>query len=483
MPRPRAPPKTPPTDPYTSTLASLFARRRFGIRPGLEVITALCGGLGHPQRAFPAVHITGSKGKGSTAALTEAVLRGHGLRTGLFTSPHLASYRDRIQVDREPIPRSEVVAGVERVDTLALRLQEEGTIDRAPTFFEVTTALGFDWFARSQIDVGVIEVGMGGRLDSTNIVQGRVGVITTIELEHTELLGSTVDAIAHEKAGILKPGMAGVLGELPPGPRGVVEADAGRAGVPLWHLGREVAVEHRTLSEDGQGFDVRLPATRVDGLWLPMFGAFQAENAGLAVAAAARFLSATQRTLSAESVRRGLASAAWPGRLERVARHPDLFYDVAHTPESARSVALSLAEIAPLSDPAENAIVFGCLQGKKVERILDALSPLAQTLVVVPVRSDRAIPVTDLRAAAGGRFRRVVVAPTPADGVRIARVSTGPDGFTLVVGSDYLIGELQRPSGTGDEPDLSDPGVTPGAASPPPPEATARPSARRRASP
>ncbi|MGA8535803.1 MAG: bifunctional folylpolyglutamate synthase/dihydrofolate synthase, partial [Thermoplasmata archaeon] len=270
MPRPRAPPKTPPTDPYTSTLASLFARRRFGIRPGLEVITALCGGLGHPQRAFPAVHITGSKGKGSTAALTEAVLRGHGLRTGLFTSPHLASYRDRIQVDREPIPRSEVVAGVERVDTLALRLQEEGTIDRAPTFFEVTTALGFDWFARSQIDVGVIEVGMGGRLDSTNIVQGRVGVITTIELEHTELLGSTLDAIAHEKAGILKPGMTGVLGELPPGHRGVVEADAGRAGVPLWHLGREVAVEHRTLSEDGQGFDVRLPATRVDGLWLPM---------------------------------------------------------------------------------------------------------------------------------------------------------------------------------------------------------------------
>jgi len=461
MPRPRAPPKAPEiSDAYRATLASLFARRRFGIRPGLEVISALCAGLGHPERAFPSVHLTGSKGKGSTAALTEAVLRGHGLRTGLFTSPHLASYRDRIQVDRKPIPREEVVAGVERVDALAGRLQREGAIDRAPTFFEVTTAVGFDWFARSKVEVGVIEVGIGGRLDSTNLLDGRVGVLTTIELEHTELLGPTLEAIAHEKAGILKPGMTAVLGEIPAGPRAVIEADAGRAGVPLWHLGREVAVENRTLSEDGQGFDVRLPGTRVEGIWLPMFGAFQAANTGLAVAAAARFLSATGRSFSGDAVRTGLASAEWPGRLDRVARRPDLFYDTAHTPESARSVAVSLAEIAPLTDPAENAIVFGCLKGKQVERILDTLSVLAQTLVVVPVRSDRAIPVGDLRAAAAGRFRRVVVAPTPADGVKIGRVSTGPDGFTLVVGSDYLVGELLRPSGSTEEPDLSDPGVT-----------------------
>jgi len=437
----------------------LFARRRFGIRPGLEVISALCEGLGNPQRAFPAVHVTGSKGKGSTAALTEAVLRAHGLRTGLFTSPHLVSYRDRIQVDRKPIPRAEVVAGVERVDVLATRLEQQGKIDRAPTFFEVTTALGFDWFARSHVDVGVIEVGIRGRLDSTNLVDGRVGVITTIELEHTDLLGPTLEAIAHEKAGILKPGMTAVLGELPPTARAAVESDAGRAGVPLWHMGREVAVEQRTLSEEGQGFDVHLPGARVDGVWLPMFGLFQANNAGLAVAAAARFLSATGRTLSAEAVRTGLASVEWPGRLARVARRPDLFYDVAHTPESAKSLAISLAEIAPLTDPAANVIVFGCLQGKQVERILDTLSPVAQTLVVVPVRSDRAVSVGDLRAAAAGRFRRVVVAPTPADGVRLARLSTGSDGFTLVVGSDYLIGELLRPSGAGEEPDLSDPGL------------------------
>jgi dihydrofolate synthase / folylpolyglutamate synthase len=483
MPR-RAPSRTSagPSERYRATLDALFARRRFGIRPGLEVISALCGGLGDPQRAFPSVHITGSKGKGSTAAFTEAILRAHGLRTGLFTSPHLASYRDRIQVDRVPIPRAEVVAGVERVDALALRLKDAGTIDRAPTFFEVTTALAFDWFARSHIDAGVIEVGIGGRLDSTNVVDGRVGVVTTLELEHTEILGPTLEAIAREKAGILKPGMTAVLGELPPEARAVVEAEAGRAGVPLWHLGREVTVEDRTLSQEGQRFAVHLPGGRVEALELPMFGVFQASNAGLAVAAAARFLAATARPFSADAVRRGLSHAAWPGRLQRVARRPDLFYDVAHTPESARSLAYSLAEIAPLSDPAENAIVFGCLRGKQVERILDTLSPLAQTLVVVPVRSDRSVPVADLRAAAAGRFRRVVVAPSAADGVRLARASTGSDGFTLVVGSDYLVGELVRPRGEDDEPDLSDPGVG-GAPLPGAPTVRAPASRRRRRAP
>ncbi|MCI4365465.1 MAG: bifunctional folylpolyglutamate synthase/dihydrofolate synthase [Thermoplasmata archaeon] len=475
MPRPRSLPKRPPPESaYRTALESLFSRRRFGIQPGLDVIRSLCEGLGHPERAFPSVHITGSKGKGSTAALTEAVLRAHGLRTGLFTSPHLASYRERIEVDREPIPREEVAGAIGRVEAVAARLESTGTIDRPPTFFEVTTAVAFDWFARSRVDVGVIEVGIGGRLDSTNIVDARVGVITMIELEHTDVLGATVEAIAHQKAGILKPGMTGVLGEVPAGARAVVEAEASRAGVPLWHLGREVGVEHRTLSEEGQQFDLRLPGLRLSELHVPLFGTFQAGNTALAVAAAARFLSATGRALSPDAVRNGLSTARWAGRLERAGRRPDLFYDVAHTPESARALARSLAEIAPLSDPAENAIVFGCLRGKQLAPILDALTPLAHTLFVVPLRSDRAFSVAELKAAAAGRFRRVVVAPTPADGVRLARIATGPDGFTLVVGSDYLIGELVRPTGTGDEPDLSDPGLGPsdevahGASSPAP---------------
>jgi dihydrofolate synthase / folylpolyglutamate synthase len=448
------------SDVYRATLDSLFARRRFGIRPGLEVVRALLAEHGHPQRSFPSIHITGSKGKGSTAALAEAVVRAHGLRTGLFTSPHLASFRDRIQVDRTPISPDAVVAGVARIDATAERLERAGTIERPPTFFEVTTVLAFDWFAHEAVAAGVIEVGMGGRLDSTNVLASRVGVITTIELEHTELLGPDVASIAREKSGIFHPGMTGVLGTLPPSAEAVAEAEADRAGVSLWRLGTEFGFDRRTLSEAGQQVDLQLPGLAVEKVAVPLWGTFQAANLACAVAASYRFLTSLDRTFSPRATRSGLAHVQWAGRLDRVARRPDVFYDVAHTPDSARAVAESLGEMRPLADPNESAIVFGCLRGKDVARILDALSPLARTLVVVPVRSERSISPSDLRIEAAGRFPRVVVARSAEEGVRMGRAATGPEGFTLVVGSDYLIGELMRPDG-GPEPDLSDPGVDP----------------------
>ena len=450
---------------YRATLDGLYRRRRFGLRPGLEVIRSLLGALDHPERAFPAIHVTGSKGKGSVARMAQAILSAHGLRTGRFTSPHLASYRERISRDGRPIGERAVAAGLDRIDRAARALEAAGALEHAPTFFEATTALALDWFRAERVDAAVIEVGIGGRLDATNVLDAKVGVITTIELEHTEILGPTRAAIAREKSGILYAGMTGVTGELPDDARAVVESEATRRGVPLWHLGEELRVDGRTLSPDGQTFSVRWPGGRLDDLAIPLLGRFQPPNAALAVAAAVRFLAATGRSFEAAAARRGLAGVDWPGRLERVARRPDLYYDVAHTPESARAVAQSLAEIAPLADPAENAIVFGCLAGKDVARLLDALAPLARTLVVVPVRSERGRPPAEVRALAVGRFPRIVEAPNAAQGVRIARAATGPDGFTLVVGSDYLVGELKRAAGEGaDEPDLSDPGT----AAPPP---------------
>ena len=453
---------------YRNVLERLYARRRFGLRPGLDVITALLAELGDPQRRFPSIHITGSKGKGSVAALAAAALGAHGLSVGLFTSPHLAQYAERMRVDGRPIPPTAVTAGVARVEAAAAALRARGTIDRDPTFFEVTTAAAFDWFARRGVDAGVIEVGVGGRLDSTNVLDAKVGVVTTIELEHTELLGPTLAAIATEKAGILHPGMHAILGALPPEAGTIVRHVADRLGLPVWELGREVEVSDRTPGPDGQSFAVRAPGLFVPRIDLPLLGRFQAGNAALAVAAAARFLAATGRSARPEAFATGLAHVKWPGRLERRARRPELYFDVAHTPESARAVAESLGEIAPLADPGESAILFGCLRGKAVGRILDALSPLARTIVVVPVKSERRIPPAELRAAATGLFPRVVEAPGAAEGLRLARAATGPDGFTLVTGSDYLIGELLRPAES-DEPDLSDPGSErPLVAAPPP---------------
>jgi dihydrofolate synthase/folylpolyglutamate synthase len=456
---------------YRATLESLYRRRRFGIRPGLEVISALLASLGHPERAYPSIHVTGSKGKGSTAAIAQAVISAHGLPTALFTSPHLESYRERMRVDDRTIGREAVVDGVRRVEEHTERLLASGTIDRAPTFFEVTTALAFDWFAREKVSAAVIEVGMGGRLDATNVLDSKVGAITTIELEHTELLGNTLGAIAHEKAGIFHTGMTGVIGDLPEEARAVVDSEAKRLGVRLWHFGGEVFVDGREVAENGQTFDVQLPGHTIRGLSIPLHGRFQPDNAAVAIASVVRFAEATGLSVDDDKVRTAVANVKWPGRLEKVGTRPPLFYDVAHTPESARLVAASLGEMFPLADPGENAIVFGCLRGKNLVRILDALSPLAKTLVVVPIQSERSIPVGELKAQALGRFPRIVVARTPEEGVRLAKAATGTEGFALVVGSDYLIGQLLREAhGGNDEPDLSDPGTE----KPAEPPATAR---------
>ncbi|MGD0249790.1 MAG: folylpolyglutamate synthase/dihydrofolate synthase family protein [Thermoplasmata archaeon] len=446
-------------DEYRATLDRLFRRRRFGMRPGLEVTRGLLAGLGNPERAFPAVHITGSKGKGSVAAMTQAILSENGFRTGLFTSPHLASYRERMRVDGRMVSREAVVEGIVRIDALAETLEHAGRIERAPTFFEVTTVLALDWFRAQKVDAAVVEVGIGGRLDSTNVLDSRVGVITTIELEHTDVLGNTLAAIAREKSGIFHPGMTAVVGELVPEAARVIEAEAGRNGAPLWHLNGELRVDDRALSEEGQTFSVRAPGHSWPEVKIPLLGRFQSGNAALALAAAFRFCTALERPLKDRAVRDGLARVRWPGRLERVSRRPETYYDVAHTPESARAVVQSLAEVSPLADPAECAIVFGSLEGKDVARILDAFSPLARTIVIVPVRSERGMPTNALRVAALGRFPRIVVAPGAAEGLRLAHAATGPDGFTLVAGSDYLIGELLREKEGDDEPDLSDPGL------------------------
>ncbi len=446
---------------YSAALEELFQRRRFGLRPGLETIQALLAGLGHPERTFPAVHVTGSKGKGSTAVMAQSILTAHGLRTGLFTSPHLTTYRERVRVDGRLIPRSAVVDGVRRVEAVTRAAETAGNIDHPPTFFEATTALAFDWFAREEVDVAVVEVGIGGRLDATNVLDSRVGVITTIELEHTDLLGPDLASIAREKAGILHAGMTGVVGELPAEARTVVEATATQVGVPLWHAEKEVRVEGRSLSADGQTLSVRVPGRSFPDLFLPLLGRFQPGNAALAVAATVRFAQATGLELTDEKVAAGLAHARWPGRLERVGKRPELFYDVAHTPDSARLLAQSLAEISPLASPEESVVLFGCLREKDAGRILDALSPLARTLIVVPVRSDRSARPSELRRAAVGRFPRIVEARSAAEGLALARAGTGPDGFTLVTGSDYLVGELLRGAEDRDEPDLSDPGVSP----------------------
>ncbi|MFZ0830927.1 MAG: folylpolyglutamate synthase/dihydrofolate synthase family protein [Thermoplasmata archaeon] len=448
-------------DAYRESLAHLYQLRRFGAQPGLEVMQGLLEALDHPERRFPAIHVAGSKGKGSVSALTAGILTASGLRTGLFTSPHLQSYRERIQIDRTPMDPGAVVHGIERIRSLAVSLAGSGRIPRPPTFFEVTTALAFEWFAREHVDAAVIEVGLGGRLDATNVLGAKVGVITTIELEHTEVLGPTLTHVAREKSGIMHPGMRLLVGETKEEPLREIARIASSLGVPVWRLDKELRLGNRVLSAHGQKMDLVTPHRELLAVEIPLLGNFQARNVTLAVAASDLFAQTIDRSISEEEIRKGLRSIEWRGRLELAAARPPLFLDVAHTPESARAVAQSLVELFPFSEADANGILFGCLQGKRFDEMFETLSLLAKTIVLTPIRSDRSAGIEELRRAARPLFPRVVIARSAAEGLQLARVATRADGYTVALGSDYLVGELLNAlEGTPvDEPDLSDPAM------------------------
>ncbi|MCI4338205.1 MAG: bifunctional folylpolyglutamate synthase/dihydrofolate synthase [Thermoplasmata archaeon] len=444
---------------YRAALERLYARRRFGLRPGLEVIGGLLEQLGHPERKWRAIHVTGSKGKGSVATMAAAVLSATVGPTGLYTSPHLQSYRERIRVDGTPIGTEETVAGLARVEGAAAVLARERPELHAPTFFEVTTALAFDFFAREKVAAAVVEVGIGGRWDATNVIHAPVGVITSVELEHTEILGPTLTHIAQEKAGILHAGAYAIVGERKGEPVAAIAREADRLGVPLWSLGQHIRVSNRRLLRVGQQLDVELPSGRYERLRLPLDGPVQASNAALALAAAERFLATVGKPLDEASCRRALKELSWRGRLEKIPGRPELYADVAHTPESVRAVVAALAERRPLLDPAENAVLFGCVQDKAAAAMLESLRGIAEALVLVPVRSERSRNPRDLRLDSAGRFPRTVLARSVEEGLPLLRAAVGAGGFGLVVGSDYLVGEvLDRIEGrTAGEPDLSDP--------------------------
>ena len=446
---------------YRESLGHLYQLRRFGAQPGLEVMQGLLEALDHPERRFPTIHVAGSKGKGSVSALTAGILTAAGCKTGLFTSPHLQSYRERIQIDRHPIDPGAVVLGIDRIRSLAVSLAGTGRIPRPPTFFEVTTALAFEYFAREQVDAAVIEVGLGGRLDATNVLAAKIGVITTIELEHTEILGPTLTHVAREKAGILHPGMHLVLGETKDEPLREIARVADGQGVPIWRLNQELRLSNRVLSAHGQKIDIVTPHRELTGVEIPLLGNFQARNATLAVAAADLFGQSLGRPLTEEAIRKGLQTIEWRGRLELVAQRPPLFLDVAHTPESARAVAQSLTELFPFAEPAASAVLFGCLKGKRFDQMFESLSLLAGTIVLAPIRSDRSADVEEIRRAARPFFARVVVARSAGEGLQLARAATRAEGYTIALGSDYLAGELLNAlEGTpADEPDLSDPAM------------------------
>jgi len=413
---------TPPAD-YAAVQEYLFSLKAQGPKFGIDRMRALVAALGHPELAVPTVHIAGTNGKGSVAAMLEAVFRAAGWRTGLYTSPHLVRLGERVQVNRERLTEAEIVAYVRELGPVAQRLGAQNP-DEHPSFFEFMTAMAFWQFQRRGCDVGIVEVGLGGRLDATNVVVPEVAVITSIGLDHCDLLGDTVEKIAVEKAGIIKPGRPVVLGCLPAGAERVIRQIAVAQSAPVWSV-REV------FGDDPAAY----PATN-------LAGDYQRRNAAT-TALVARVLGPRWQ-LDDAVVRRGLQQVNWPGRWQpgRVGDRAVIF-DASHNPEGAEVLDGNLRRLVAATGRAP-VVVTGVLGAARAQPLLAAVCRHAREVHLVIPEQSRACSYEQLEALippdfAGRVVRNTVAAIFPSP----ERCTVGAPGETVVVtGSIYLLGEV-----------------------------------------
>jgi dihydrofolate synthase/folylpolyglutamate synthase len=434
---------------YAEATAFLYGLRRFGWRLGLDTVRRLLALVGDPQDAFPAVHIGGTNGKGSTAAMLDAILRAAGYRTGLYTSPHLVSFTERIRLDGRPITEAEVTALVAELEALCLAHFAQAPVPAPqatrpphPTFFELTTAMAFLHFARQGSDVAVVEVGLGGRFDATNVIRPRVSVITNVALDHQEHLGQTLAEIAGEKAGIIKAGVPLVTGA-----RGeaydIIARTARQRKAPLVHTPQSYRVAHVVPTMADTRFDLAGPERRYDGLQVPLPGRHQLENAVAAVAAA-EALEASGLRLGEEAIRQGLARARWPGRLQAAAERPRILVDGAYNAAGVAALAGFLEE--QRAALGRLVLVFGVLKDKDAAAMLGILAPLADHLILTRPPTERgadplALPLPD------GLRPRVEIHPELETALQQARRNAGPEDTILATGSLYLVGPVLQALG------------------------------------
>lgn len=470
---------------YTAALESLHARAsELHTPPGeprrkfrLEEMRALAAALGHPERRFRSVLIAGTNGKGSTASTLSAILTAAGYKTGLYTSPHLTRVNERIRIAGEPLSDDDFARHYFRVDDCAARLAATGALPAHPSFFESLTALAFEAFAEAQVDLAVLEVGMGGRLDATNIVAPLVSVITDISLDHMEWLGDTIPLIAREKAGILRPN--GVLVTLPQHPqanqvigevatdlnvRAVNAADYVPAQTPkaaemdddpgLVGHGFSRAVNPDSgagaLAPEGKTSPLRnqYPLTILGEQILvdsPLGGLHQQRNLALAIAAAVELRNHHGYKIASGHIAEGIRRTRWPGRLERfsIPGKADVLLDVAHNPAGAWALRAAVSALNAERCTLHPVLVFGCMKDKAFDEMARILFPLFDRIVVVPVPSPRSASVDDLLAAAARTGTPAVAASDGASALQQAWSAVPPEGLIVVAGSVYLVGEVR----------------------------------------
>jgi len=413
---------------YASAVSYLYSLQKHGIKLGLETMTVLVHRLEMPQARYPSLHIAGTNGKGSTAAMTAAVLRKAGYRVGLYTSPHLIEFRERIRVNGEMISESDVA----RLTDMLKRLCEP---DLSPTFFECTTGMALKYFADSQVDVAVLEVGLGGRFDATNVVTPLACAITTIALDHQEYLGSSLSSVAFEKAGIIKRNVPVVIGRVPDEARRTIEQVAAEQAAPVFRLGREF----KTVGETPAGFTFSGRVVSYDELSCALQGVHQLDNAACAMA----LLEAGGIVVGEQAAREGLRSVHWEGRLEVVGEHPLTVLDGAHNPAAAIAVACYLRSFR-LSHPGSRVIlVLGMMRDKDHRGFAEPLKEVVDEVVLTQAELPRSATAQELQGALSETWSHPFATTVLSEALGHAKQLARPEDLICVTGSLMLIGDVK----------------------------------------
>jgi dihydrofolate synthase/folylpolyglutamate synthase len=421
----------------------------------LAHMRVLLSALDHPERRFPSVLIAGTNGKGSTAATLASILEASGLRTGLYTSPHLVRINERIRINGENIDDEKFALVHDMVERTAERLIEDGELPWHPSFFEMLTAMAFEHFATSKLNIAVLEVGMGGRLDATNVVDPRVSVITDISLDHEKFLGNTIAEIAREKAGIIRPG--GIVVTLPQTPaandvigNAVLDQNAiGVSAVPYVPPVSPAAPSYAEASTGDAGIVSRYPLQVLGKQILvetPLIGRHQLRNVALAIAAAEE-LSKQGFPVTAESIEQGICETHWPGRFQVIPASgvaPEYVFDVAHNPAGAWALRSTLSNS---YEDRRLIVVFGAMRDKAIAEMCEVLFPLAERVVAAQAENPRSATPQEIRDAAHRTHAEIELATDVPSALERAKEIAGRDGLIVITGSIYVVGEAMRALG------------------------------------
>jgi dihydrofolate synthase/folylpolyglutamate synthase len=416
-------------DTYKGCLKTMYGLRRFGIILDLETIKRILSALGNPQDNFASIHVAGTNGKGSVASALSFILHESGYKVGLYTSPHLVRFNERICINNCQISDSDVVKSYNAV-------QQVHYGDRSPTFFEFATAMALYEFGRQKVDWAVIETGMGGRYDATNIITPAVSIITNVSMEHRDYLGNTLAQITREKAGIIKQRTPVVTAVKQKQARSVVQRVAQKQSAPVFVLGKNFSVRR---SQSGHFIYYGIENTWHE-LQMPLLGHYQVQNAALALATS-ELLNKHKAEISFKSIKNGLLKTRWPGRLEIVSKNPLVILDGAHNLIAARNLSKYLTE--NLSNR-RITLVVGILDDKPYAAMLKSLLPLCSRAIITRAKTDRALPLQKLYATAKKIISDVTTVSDVAKAAKHAIETSGPNDVVCIAGSLYVVGEAKE---------------------------------------